>query len=78
MSGSSRYTLARNPEVSPSLPKKGARPRSAEENKALVRRFIESGFQEIMRGNLDVAHQYFADHYHDHSSPHPEDLGCRG
>ena len=51
---------------------------SVEENKALVRRFHESGFQEIMRGNLDVAHQYFADHFHDHTSLHPEHTGVQG
>ena len=37
---------------------------SVEENKALVRRYWETGYQEAMRGNLDVVHQYFADHYH--------------
>ena len=51
---------------------------SVEENKALVRRFHESGFQEIMRGNLDVAHEYFADHFHDHTSLHPEHTGVQG
>ena len=51
---------------------------SVEENKALGRRFLESGYQEILRGNLDVAHQYFADHYHDHTSLHPEDPGVEG
>ena len=51
---------------------------SLEENKALVRRFHESGFQEIMRGNLDVAHEYFADHFHDHTSLHPEHTGVQG
>ena len=51
---------------------------SVEENKALVRRFHESGFQEIMRGNLEVAHQYFADDFHDHTSLHPEHTGVQG
>jgi predicted SnoaL-like aldol condensation-catalyzing enzyme len=51
---------------------------SVEENKALVRRFLESGFQEVMRGNLDVAHEYFADHFHDHRSLHPEHPGVHG
>ena len=51
---------------------------SVEENKALVRRFFESGRQEVMRGNLDVAHQYFADNYHDHTSLHPEHPGLHG
>ena len=51
---------------------------SVEENKALVRRYLESGRQEVMRGNLDVVHQYFADHYHDHSSLHPEHPGVQG
>jgi predicted SnoaL-like aldol condensation-catalyzing enzyme len=51
---------------------------SVEENKALGRRFLENGYQEILRGNLDVAHQYFADHYHDHTSLHPEDPGVEG
>jgi predicted SnoaL-like aldol condensation-catalyzing enzyme len=51
---------------------------SAEENKELVRQFLESGFQEARRGNLDVAHQYFADHYHDHTPLHPEHPGVHG
>jgi predicted SnoaL-like aldol condensation-catalyzing enzyme len=51
---------------------------SVEENKALVQRYLESGRQEVMRGNLDVVHQYFADHYHDHSSLHPEHAGEQG
>ena len=51
---------------------------SVEENKALGRRFLENGYQEILRGNLDVAHQYFADHYHDHTSLHPDDPGLEG
>jgi predicted SnoaL-like aldol condensation-catalyzing enzyme len=51
---------------------------SVEENKALVRRYLESGRQEVMRGNLDMVHQYFADHYHDHSSLHPEHPGVQG
>jgi predicted SnoaL-like aldol condensation-catalyzing enzyme len=66
------------PEISPSLPKRGARPMSVEENKALVRRYFESGYREAMRGNLDVVHQYFADHYHDHTSLHPEHPGLEG
>ena len=49
-----------------------------EENKALVRRYFESGQSEAMRGNLDVIHQYFADHYHDHTSMHPEHRGVQG
>jgi C-1 hydroxylase len=51
---------------------------SMEENKALVRRFLERGYQEAMRGNLDVVHQYFADHYHDHTPLHPEESGMQG
>jgi predicted SnoaL-like aldol condensation-catalyzing enzyme len=51
---------------------------SMEENKALVRRFLERGYQEAMRGNLDVVHQYFADHYHDHTPLHPEESGVQG
>ena len=51
---------------------------SVEENKALVRRYLESGRPEAMRGNLDVVHQYFADHYHDHTSMHPEQPGVQG
>ena len=51
---------------------------SVEDNKALVRRFLESGYQEAMRGNLDVVHQYFADHYHDHTPMHPEESGVQG
>ena len=41
---------------------------STVENKALAQRFFENGFQEIMRGNVDVAHEYFADNYRDHTS----------
>ena len=51
---------------------------SVEENKALVQRFIENGYQEAMRGNLDVVHQYFADHYHDHTPLHTEQSGVHG
>ena len=51
---------------------------SVEENKALVRRYWESGRQEVLRGNLDVAHQYFADHFHDQTSLHPEHPGLHG
>jgi len=51
---------------------------SVEENKALVRRYLESGRQEAMQGNLDVLHQYFADHYHDHTTLHPEEPGVQG
>jgi predicted SnoaL-like aldol condensation-catalyzing enzyme len=51
---------------------------SVEDNKALVRRYWENGYQEAMRGNLDVVHQYFADHYHDHTSLHPEHPGVQG
>jgi predicted SnoaL-like aldol condensation-catalyzing enzyme len=51
---------------------------SAEENKELGRRFIENGYQEVMRGNLDAVHQYFADNYHDHTSLHPEESGVGG
>ena len=51
---------------------------SAEENKELGRRFIENGYQEVMRGNLDAVHEYFADNYHDHTSLHPEQSGMGG
>ncbi len=51
---------------------------SVEENKALVRRYIEQGYQEAMQGNLDVVHQYFADHYHAHRPFHPEHTGVHG
>jgi predicted SnoaL-like aldol condensation-catalyzing enzyme len=51
---------------------------SVEENKALVRAFLENGYQEALRGNLDVVHQYFADHYHDHTPMHPEHAGVHG
>jgi len=49
-----------------------------EENKALVRRYVEHGYLEAMRGNLDVVHQYYADHYHDHTPLHPELSGVQG
>jgi predicted SnoaL-like aldol condensation-catalyzing enzyme len=51
---------------------------SVEENKALARRYWESAQPEAIRGNLDVLHQYFADHYHDHTSLHPEHPGVQG
>ena len=51
---------------------------SVEENKALVRQYLESGRPEAMRGNLDVVHQYFADHYHDHTTMHPDHSGVQG
>src|SRR5918994_4911688 len=51
---------------------------SVEENKALVRQYLESGRPEAMRGNIDVVHQYFADHYHDHTSMHPHHAGVQG
>ena len=51
---------------------------SVEENKALVRQYLESGRPEAMRGNLDVVHQYFADHYQDHTSIHSEHTGVQG
>jgi len=51
---------------------------SEEENKALVRRWMEHGRQEAMQGNPDVVHQYFADHYHDHTPLHPEQPGLHG
>jgi predicted SnoaL-like aldol condensation-catalyzing enzyme len=48
---------------------------SEDANKALVRRFIEHGYQQVMRGDLDVVHQYYADNYVDHTSLHPEHSG---
>ena len=52
---------------------------SVEENKALVRRFfVEHGFQEAMRGNLDVVHRYFADNFHNHTPLHEEHSGVHG
>src|SRR5829696_8898412 len=64
--------------ISTSFPSKGGCPMSVEENKALVRRFLENGYKEALRGNLDVVHQYFADHYHDHTPMHPEQPGVHG
>ena len=51
---------------------------SVEENKALVRRFVEHGYPEAARGNVDVLHQYYADHYHNHRPLHPEQPGVHG
>ena len=51
---------------------------SVEENKALVRRYLDHGYPEALRGNLDVVHQYFADHYHDHTPLHLEQPGVHG
>jgi predicted SnoaL-like aldol condensation-catalyzing enzyme len=31
-----------------------------------------------MRGNVDGAHEYYADHYHDHTPLHPEQPGVHG
>ena len=50
---------------------------SEETNKELVRRFFEYGYQEVMHGNLDVVHQYYADNYVDHTSLHPEHAGVQ-
>ncbi|HET7037695.1 MAG TPA: ester cyclase [Thermomicrobiaceae bacterium] len=51
---------------------------SEADNMALVRRFIEHGYQEAMSGKLDVVHQYFADNYQDHTPLHPEHAGVHG
>ena len=51
---------------------------SVDENKALVRRFVKDGYPEAMRGNVDVLHEYFADHYHSHRPLHPEHPGVHG
>ena len=51
---------------------------SEEENKALVRRLMEEAYQEAASGNLDVLHQYFADHYQNHTPLHPEHPGMQG
>ena len=48
---------------------------STEDNKALVRRFFEQGFKEAAQGNLTHLHEYFADHFHDHTSLHHTDSG---
>ena len=51
---------------------------SAQENEALVRRYFEQGIPEATRGNVDVLHQYFADHYIDHTPLHPDNHGLEG
>ncbi len=51
---------------------------SEEDNKALIRRFVEDAYPQAMRGNVDVLHQYYADHYHSHSPLHPEHPGVHG
>ena len=51
---------------------------SEEDNKALVRRFMEEAYQDAASGNLDVLHQYFADHYRNHTPFHPEQSGMQG
>ncbi len=37
---------------------------------SLVRRFFEQGFKEAAQGNLTHLQEYFADHFHDHTSLH--------
>jgi predicted SnoaL-like aldol condensation-catalyzing enzyme len=67
------------PPFYPTLFAKEGRVMSVEdENKALVRRFAEHGYLEAMRGNLDVVHEYYADHFHAHTSLHPEHSGVQG
>lgn len=51
---------------------------SEEDNKALVRRYMEQAYPQAMKGNLDVLHQYFADHYIDHTPLHHEHSGVDG
>ncbi len=51
---------------------------SEEANKALVRQLVEHCYKEVMQGNLDVVHQYFADHYQDHTPQHHEQAGVDG
>src|SRR5919206_520445 len=70
--------LGRRSQPHRPLPVKGRSRMSEEDNKALVRRYIEHGFLEATGGNLDVAHQYFADHYQDHTPTHPEHSGVQG
>src|SRR3712207_1559946 len=48
---------------------------STDDNKAIVRRFWEQGFKEASQGNLTHLHEYFADHYQDHTSLHHADSG---
>jgi predicted SnoaL-like aldol condensation-catalyzing enzyme len=50
----------------------------AEDNQRLVRRYLEQAYQEAMRGNLEVIHQYFADHYIDHTPLHLGQAGVHG
>ncbi len=45
---------------------------SIEDNKALVQRYLEHDFKQAAQGNPDVLHQYFADHYHNHTPVHHE------
>ena len=49
-----------------------------EENKALVRRYVEEGYPAAMRGDLDVVHEYHADHYRTHTPVHTEHSGVQG
>jgi len=49
-----------------------------EANKALVRRFVEHEYGEALRGNLDVVHEYYADHFHAHTPLLPEQPGVDG
>lgn len=51
---------------------------SEEGNKELVRRFMEEAYQDVASGDLDVLHQYFADHYRNHTPFHPEQSGIQG
>ena len=51
---------------------------SAEDNKALVRRYVEHGYKEAAAGNPDVVHQFFADTYQNHTPLHLEQSGIQG
>jgi predicted SnoaL-like aldol condensation-catalyzing enzyme len=51
---------------------------SEEDNKAMVRRFMEQEYQQAAAGNLDVIHQYYADNYRNHTPIHPQQSGMQG
>src|SRR3954453_23677639 len=57
---------------------RGGPPMSVEDNKELVWRFVEDGDPQAMPRNVDVLHQCYADHYHNHSPLHAEHPGVHG
>jgi predicted ester cyclase len=49
---------------------------NAAANKALVKRYTDHGFKEVLSGNVDAIHEYLHDHYVRHTGTH-EDRGAK-